>query len=106
MQRSGEKIYGPCDAFLASVQHKNAVATVVLQCRANVPAINAVWRPGTVFLRSSVQENFGARGRERRFVIIEGSIEEHFGRDIGIDPRGAQNIDLNVPMAFLEEFMR
>ena len=40
-----------------------------------------------------MQENFGARGRERRFVIIKGSIEELFGRDPGIDPRRAQQIE-------------
>ena len=93
MQRSGEKFQGPCDAFLASAQHKNAVAAVVLRCRANVPAIDAVWLPGTAFCRRFVQENLGARGHKRRSFIIEGSIEERFGRDLWIAPRGAQKIE-------------
>ena len=65
----------------------------MLQCRSNEPAVDAVWRPGTAFRRSIVQENFGAGERKRRFVIIEGSIEERCGRDPGIDPRGAQKIE-------------
>ena len=93
MQRSGEKIHGPCNALLASAQHKNAVAALVLQCRANVLAVNAVWRPGSAFCQRFVQENFGARGLKRRFVITKGSIEERFGQEPGIDPRGAQNIE-------------
>ena len=93
MQRSGGKIQGPCDTFLASAQHKNAVVTVVLRCRANVPSVDAVWLPGTAFFRRFVQENFGAGGRERRFVIIKVSVEERFGREPGIDPRGAQKIE-------------
>ena len=93
MQRSGGKSHGPCDAFLASVQHKNSVATVVLRCRTNVPDIDAVWRPGTAFRRRFVQENFGSGGRERHFFIIEGSIEERFGQEPGIDPRGVQKIE-------------
>ena len=64
----------------------------MLWCRADVPAVDAVWRPGTTFHRHFVQENFGDGGRDRRFVIIEGSIEERFGREPGIDPRGAQKI--------------
>ena len=93
MQRSGEKIHGPCNALLASAQHKNAVAALVLQCRANVLAVNAVWRPGSAFCQRFVQEKFGAGGRKTRFVIIKGSIEERFGREPGVDPRGAQQIE-------------
>ena len=52
-----------------------------------------MWRLGIAFRRRFVQENFGAGGHERRFVIIEGSIEERFGRELGIDPRGEQKIE-------------
>ena len=89
----GGKFHGPCDAFLASVQHKNAVATVVLRCRADVPAVNAVWRPCTAFFRRFVQENFGAGARERRFFIVKGSIKERLVRYPGVYPRGAHKIE-------------
>ena len=68
-----------CDVFLASSQQKNAVAMVLLRRRADVPAIDAVRRPGSAFLRCFMQENYGARGRERCFIIIEGSVGERFG---------------------------
>ena len=93
LRRSGEKFYGPCDAFLVSAQHKNAVAKVVLRCRADVPAVNAVWRPGTAFCRRFVQENFGAGARERRFFIVKGSIKERLVRYPGVYPRGAHKIE-------------
>ena len=89
----GEKFHCPCDAFLASARHKDVVAEVVLQCCANVPAVDAVWRPGTVFCRRFVQESFGSGGSKRRFVIIEGSIEERFVRETGIDPQGEKKIE-------------
>ena len=66
---------------------------VVVRQRANVPAVDAMRRPGAAFLRCFMEENFGDRGRERCFIIVEGSIEERFGRELWFDPRGAQKIE-------------
>ena len=72
---------------------QNSVAAVVLRCRAYVPAIDAVWHPGTAFRGRFMQEKFGAGGSKSRFDIIKGSIEERFDQDPGIDPRGKQKIE-------------
>ena len=78
----GKELYGPCDVFLAISRHKNTVATVVLQRRADVPDVDAVRRPGAALLRCFMQENFGARGRERCFIVVKGSIEKRFGQEL------------------------
>ena len=83
-----------CAMRSLQVRKKNAVATVVLRIHANVPAVSAVQRPGAAFLRCFVQENFIARGCERCFIIVKGSVEESFSRELWVDPRGAQKIEI------------
>ena len=74
----GKELHSPCDVLLASPRYKNAVATVVLQHRANVPAVNAVKGPGAAFLRCFMQENLGNRRDKRCYIKFEGSVEESF----------------------------
>ena len=66
---------------------------LLLRRRANVPAVDAMQHSGAAFLRCFMLENFGARGRERSFIIIEVSVDERFGRELWVDPRGAQKIE-------------
>ena len=89
----GKELHGPCDAFFVSSQPKNAVKTVVIWRRNNVPAVDTVRRPCAAFIRCFMQENFNAKGRERCFIITESSVEESFVRELWVDLRGTQKIE-------------
>ena len=89
----GKELHGPYNAFLASLQHKNAMAMVVLRSRTNVTAVNDVRHSGAVSFRCFIQENLGTRGRGRCFITVEGFVEECFGQELWVDSRGAQKIE-------------
>ena len=88
----GKELHGPCDVFLASLRHKNAVATVVLRRRVNVPAVDAVRHPGVAILRCFPQENIGARVHERCFIIIEAPLRSALAERFGLIREGRRRL--------------
>ena len=59
------------------------VTEVIRHC-ADVTAFDAMRHPGAAFFRCFMQENFGARGRKRCFIIFKGYVEEIFIQEIGL----------------------
>ena len=79
------------DNFVGAPCH-TGVATVALQVRANIPAVNAGGRPGAALAGFLVDDNVGAKRGKRVFVVVVGAMKLGPGREVGVEPRGAQEV--------------
>ena len=79
-----EKFHGVCDAFCLGVVGKDAVATIMLHRRAEVPAVNAVWIPGAALLWFFVEDDFGAGGCHGSAVEVEIALKDLVCREVWV----------------------
>ena len=80
-----KELHRLCDMFGADLGCIYLVTAIVVGRMSDVPTIDAVWRPGALGAWCFMHHYLGALRRQRRRVIIEGSVELCFGGDVQID---------------------
>ena len=87
-----KKFDGTCDPFCPCFCYVYRVTSVVLWRTADVPTIDTMWRPCPALLGVFVYQCSGSWWCERRFVIVEGTVELRFGGEAGVDVGLAQEV--------------
>ena len=88
----GHPFKGVDDAGASGGLHPDVVAAVVSHCRANVEAFACVWGPGGAVFGADVGEDFGAGWGKWRPVEVKLAVELCIGGEVGVDARGAEEI--------------
>ena len=76
----------------ASCWNINTITAVVFGGSYEIPARNAMKRPGETSVGGFKDKHFGARRRNRRFVKIKITGELGFGREAGVDARETDQV--------------
>ena len=80
-----EELHGFGDALGTSLRNINTITAVVFGGSAEIPALNAIRRPGATSGGGLKYEHLGARGCEWRFVKIKSTVELGLDREERVD---------------------
>ena len=83
-------------AVAASFSDVNSVASVVLHCWANIPALIAVLCPSASVFGLDVEDDFGSGWCKGRTIEVENSVELSVGGKLRIEARLAQHVEGHV----------
>ena len=79
----GGEFNGVRNSFGACLGNIHFVASLMLWSIANVPAVDAVWRPCAPDVRRFIGNDFGTGRGNGCSVIVKRTVELRFGRDTG-----------------------
>jgi len=79
-------------SFAGAPSH-TGVAAVALQVRAHIPAIDSRGIPSAALAGLLVDDNMGSERGKRVLVVVVGAMQLGPSRELGVEPRGAEQIE-------------
>jgi hypothetical protein len=71
----------------------DAVASIMLDCRAHIPFLNAVWGPSSALGWFFVEDDFGARWCKWGLIKIDGTVHLGICGELGIETGFSEQVE-------------